>query len=247
MNIVFIGAHPDDETFASGTLAKYHDNGHRVTIVHATKGGKGHWEIPTPELEKIRVGEMKRAAEILGAEVRFLDFQDASVPQDDTLREAFVEVYRELKPDIVLTFHPLVWRDDHRRVGEAASDASLKASLPLHVTKHPAHRPEPEIYFYGDPMTGQQPDIYVDISGYMDRKIESFRQHASQWQDWGKPPEQQGDYLERVIESYTHRFREYGRRCGVEYAEAYISKSGRKIAFDLLPGKGAKVAYGSRS
>lgn len=176
-----------------------------------------------------------RAAEILGADIEFLDFEDANVPQGDVLREAFVEVYRELKPDIILTFHPLVWRDDHRRVGEAASDASLKASLPLHITDYPAHRPEPSIYFYGTPMTGQKPDTYIDITDYMDQKIESFRQHVSQWQDWGKLPEEQGDFLDRLVNRYIHRFRELGFKAGVDYAEAFISKSGRKYAHDLLP------------
>ena len=235
MHILFVGAHPDDETFASGTIAKYVEYGHRATIVQATKGGKGHWEIPSAELKKIRTKEMRQAAEVLGADVRFLDFHDASVPSGDVLREAFVDLYRELKPDIVLTFHPLVWRDDHRRVGQAASDASLKASLPLHLTDFPAHRPEPAIFFFGTPMTNQEPDVYIDVTEYMPRKIESFRKHISQWQDWGKPAEEQGDYVERLVEWYTHRFREYGKRCGVRFAEAYISKSGRAYAHDLLP------------
>ncbi len=235
MHLVFIGAHPDDETFASGTIAKYVDKGHRATIVQATKGGKGHWNIPTDDLREIRVKEMEKAAKILGADVRFLDFEDANVPQGDVLREAFVDIYRELKPDIVLTFHPLVWRDDHRRVGEAASDASLKASLPLHVTSLPSHRPEPSIYFYGKPMTGQEPDSYIDITEYMDLKIESFKQHTSQWVEWGKPPEEQGDFLDRLVERYRHRFRELGRKAGVEYAEAFIRHSGMKYAHDLLP------------
>ena len=235
MHLLFVGAHPDDETFASGTIAKYVDYGHRATIVQATRGGKGHWEIPSDELKKIRTKEMMEAAEVLGADVRFLDFPDASVPSDDMLREVLVNAYRELKPDIVLTFHPLVWRDDHRRVGQAASDASLKASLPLHVSDFPAHRPEPEIFFFGTPMTKQEPDVYIDVTEYMPKKIESFRKHVSQWQDWGKPADEQGDYVERLVEWYTHRFRAYGRRCGVRYAEAYISKSGRAYAHDLLP------------
>ena len=235
MHLLFIGAHPDDETFANGTIAKYVEYGHRATIVQATRGGKGHWEIPSEELEKIRTEEMMEAARVLGSDVRFLDYNDASVPSGDMLREAFVDVYRELKPDIVLTFHPLVWRDDHRRVGQAASDASLKASLPLHETDFPAHRPEPEIFFFGTPMTNQEPNIYIDVTEYMPKKIESFRKHVSQWQDWGKPAEEQGNYIERLVEWYTDRFREYGRHCGVKYAEAFISKSGRAYAHDLLP------------
>ena len=235
MHIVLIGAHPDDETFASGTIAKYVDRGHRATIVHATRGGKGHWEIPSDELREIRSREMTKAAEILGAEVMFLDFEDASVPQGDVLREAFVNVYRKLKPDIVLTFHPQVSRDDHRRVGEAASDASLKASLPLHVTGLQAHGPEADIFFFGAPISGQEPDTYIDVTDYMDVKIGSFRHHVSQWYEWGKPREEQGDYLERLVERYTHRFRELGRKSGVGYAEVFIGRSGRKYAHDLLP------------
>ena len=235
MHLVLMGAHPDDETFASGTIAKYVDRGHRATIVHATKGGKGHWEIPSEELRKTRIVEMGRAAKILGADVRFLDFEDASVPSGDELREAFVDVYRELKPDIVLTFHPLVKRDDHRYVGQAATDASLKASLPLHVTSLSAHRPEPRIFYFGTPISGQEPDTFIDISDFMEVKIESFRQHVSQWQDWGKLQAEQGDFLERLVERYEHRFREMGRLAGVGYAEAFISRYGRKFAHDFLP------------
>ena len=134
-----------------------------------------------------------------------------------------------------MTFHPLVPRDDHRRVGQAASDASLKASLPLHVTDRPAHRPEPEIYYFGTPITGQEPDTYIDITEFMDVKIKAFRKHTSQWQDWGKPPEEQGDFLDRLVERYTHRFRELGRKAGVEYAAAFIRRSGKKQVYNLLP------------
>ncbi|MBN2336575.1 PIG-L family deacetylase [Candidatus Bathyarchaeota archaeon] len=235
MHLVFVGAHPDDESFASGTIAKYVDRGHRATIVVATRGGRGHWETPPEEMKKIRTGEMKRAAEALGAGVRFLDFEDASIPCGDALRETFVEVFRELKPEIVLTFHPMVWRDDHRRVGLAVSDAAMKASLPLHVTGLPAHRPEPDVYFFGRPMAPIEPDVYVDVSGYMDAKVEAFRQHLSQWQRWGEPPEKQEGYLDELTERYVHRFRQLGVEAGVKYAEAFVSKNGRKQAQDLLP------------
>ena len=74
MNVLLIGAHPDDETFASGTLAKYAAKGYKVTIVHATKGGKGHWSLSSEELRAIRVKEMSEATLTLGADVRLLDY-----------------------------------------------------------------------------------------------------------------------------------------------------------------------------
>ena len=233
MHLVFVGAHPDDEAFASGTIAKYVDRGHEATIVMATRGGRGHWEIPTEELEKIRTREMEAAARILGADLMFLDHLDADVPGSDTLREELVEVYRQLKPDTVITFHPLVWRDDHRRVGLAASDAGLKASLPLVETWTPHHRPEPEVYFFGRTMAPVEPDNYVDVSDYMDVKVEAFRQHSSQWVQW--ETDEADLTIEDFVEKYRHRFRQHGVESGVGYAEAFISKMGRKQALDMLP------------
>lgn len=66
MHLVFIGAHPDDETSAGGTIAKHVDRDHEATIVVATRGGRGHWSTPSEELERVRTGEMEKAAEILG-------------------------------------------------------------------------------------------------------------------------------------------------------------------------------------
>jgi L-ascorbate metabolism protein UlaG (beta-lactamase superfamily) len=129
VHLVFIGAHPDDETSAGGTIAKYVDRGHKATIVVATRGGRGHWKIPSEELERIRTGEMEAAAEVLGADVVFLDYRDADVPAGDALREELVDVVRRLKPDVVITFHPMVWRDDHESQWvkwEIDDDASTK-------------------------------------------------------------------------------------------------------------------------
>ena len=214
------------------------DRGHEATIVVATRGGRGHWKIPSDELERIRTVEMKGAAEILGAEVVFLDYEDADVPVGDALREELVDVVRELKPDIVITFHPLVWRDDHRRVGLAAADACFKACLPLVETEHPAHRPVPDIYFIGAPMLPVEPDTYIDITDYIDVKIESLKRHASQWVRWEIDDDDSTAPLEDVIERVRHRARQLGVESGVRYAEAFISQLARRRALDLFPARG---------
>jgi LmbE family N-acetylglucosaminyl deacetylase len=214
------------------------DRGHEATIVVATRGGRGHWKIPSDELERIRTEEMKSAAEILGAEVVFLDYEDADVPEGDTLKEELVDVVRELKPDIVITFHPLVWRDDHRRVGLAAADACFKACLPLVETDHPAHRPVPEIYFIGKPMLPVEPDVYIDITDYLDVKIESLKRHASQWARWEIDDDDSTVPVEDLIERARHRARQLGVESGVRYAEAFISQHVQKKALDLFPVRG---------
>jgi len=235
MHIVFIGAHPDDETSASGTIAKYVDNGHRATIVVVTRGGRGHWKIPSGELEKIRTGEMEKAAKVLGADVIFLDYKDADVPAGDALKEELVDLVRSLRPDIVLTFHPLVWRDDHRRVGLAAADACFKACLPLVETGFPAHRPVPDLYFIGSPMLPLEPDVFIDISDYIDVKVESLSHHASQWVRWDIDEDYSTVDLEGVVERVRHRARQRGLESGVPYAEAFISQYRRRRALDFFP------------
>ena len=235
MHIVFIGAHPDDETSASGTIAKYVDNGHRATIVVVTRGGRGHWKISSEELEKIRTGEMEEAAKVLGADVIFLDYEDADIPAGDALKEELVDLVRSLKPDVVITFHPLVWRDDHRRVGLAAVDACFKACLPLVETRFPAHRPVPDIYFIGSPMLPLEPDVYIDISDYIDVKIESLSRHASQWVRWEIDEDDSTVDLEVVVERVRHRARQRGLESGVRYAEAFISQYPQKKALDFFP------------
>ena len=214
------------------------DRGHEATIVVATRGGRGHWKTPSDELERIRTEEMKDAAEILGAEVVFLDYEDADVPAGDALREELVDVVRELKPDIVITFHPLVWRDDHRRVGLAAADACFKACLPLVETEHPAHRPVPDIFCIGAPMLPVEPDTYIDITDYIDVKIESLKRHASQRVRWEIDDDDSTASMEDVIERVRHRARQLGVESGVVYAEAFISQHARRRALDLFPASG---------
>lgn len=237
MHLVFIGAHPDDETSASGTIAKYTANGHRASIVMVTRGGRGHWKTPSDELEAIRTEEMRKAAEILGADVRFLDYKDADVPGGDALKEELVDVVRELKPDVVITFHPQVWRDDHRRVGLAAADACFKACLPLVETRFPAHRPVPDIYLIGRPMVPVEPDTYIDITDYMDVKLEAFKQHRSQWVKWDIDDDDSTRPIEEIEVRMRHRARQRGMESGVTYAEAFISQYLRKRALDFFPPK----------
>lgn len=71
MHIVLAGARPD-ESFASGTIAKHVDRGHRATIVVATRGGRGHWNMEPEKLMRTRSEEMRREAEILGTDVVFM-------------------------------------------------------------------------------------------------------------------------------------------------------------------------------
>ncbi|HOC30941.1 MAG TPA: PIG-L family deacetylase, partial [Armatimonadota bacterium] len=73
MTILLIGAHPDDEISAGGTITNHTRAGDRVVVLTATKGGMGHRTRPTHELIPIREKEAAMAAKTMGAELRMLD------------------------------------------------------------------------------------------------------------------------------------------------------------------------------
>src|SRR5215207_5775077 len=87
--LLVIAAHPDDEGFAGGYIAKRAAEGDEVYILCTTRGEGG--EVgdppvgPKEQLGAFRVGEMERAGAALGArEVRFLDFEDPHMEIDGT-------------------------------------------------------------------------------------------------------------------------------------------------------------------
>ena len=78
MNILAICAHPDDiEVNCAGTLLKYHQQGHKIFIALTTSGNTGSNLIPSKfETAGTREAEQRKAASYLGAQVRFLRFDD---------------------------------------------------------------------------------------------------------------------------------------------------------------------------
>src|SRR5258708_39313219 len=79
-----IFAHPDDEGGISGALLQYSTAGVETGLVCATRGEVGEIADPalaTPEnLDQVREGEMRAAAEVLGVQnLWFLGYRDSGM------------------------------------------------------------------------------------------------------------------------------------------------------------------------
>ncbi|CAM3184960.1 N-acetyl-1-D-myo-inositol-2-amino-2-deoxy-alpha-D-glucopyranoside deacetylase [Prescottella defluvii] len=134
--ILFVHAHPDDETLTTGgTIARCAAAGAEVTVVTCTLGEEGEvigdrWAglvaDRADQLGGFRILELTRALEALGAsEPRFLggagrwrDSGMAGTPSvahprafvgadPDEALEALVAVIRELRPQVVVTYDPV--------------------------------------------------------------------------------------------------------------------------------------------
>jgi LmbE family N-acetylglucosaminyl deacetylase len=187
--VLVLAPHPDDaEFYAGGTIARLVAEGARAVIAIATDGRKGSYEHNIETLIQLRRHEAAQGAVVLGAEPPIMlghpDMELDSLPPG-FLRQQFVRLIRQYKPDLVIAedpFAPYEVHPDHRATAWAASDAISYASLPL---VHPEHLAEgmephfvPEKYFYAENSTAA--NKVVDITSTMDKKLLALRAHKSQ-------------------------------------------------------------------
>lgn len=233
MRVLAIGAHPDDiEILCAGTLARYVQAGHHVIMAHASRGDKGHGEIPHPEVGEVRDAEADAAAEVIGAESMTLGFLDGEIHINDENTRAVVDLIRVAAPDLIITHHPDDYHGDHNAVTKMVIDASFMAAVPYYVTSEPAHDVTPPVYFM-DTLAAIDftPTEYVDITDTIELKKQAMSRHESQI-TWLRD-HHATDILD-FIET-TARFR--GIQCGVEYAEGFrqLRAWGRLSTERLLP------------
>lgn len=186
--VMIFAPHPDDaEFFAGGTLARMIQEGATVIPVIATDGRCGSFEYDSQTLAALRAKEAQAAAQALGAQAPILlghpDFKLDTLPPG-LLREQFVRLLREHRPEVVIAEDPFYLAEvhpDHRAVAWAASDALNFAMLPLLHPEHLEQGLQPhfvtEKYYYGDP---HHSDRVVDISGTIEIKLAALGAHRSQ-------------------------------------------------------------------
>lgn len=196
--LLFIGAHPDDETFLfGGTLAKYAAEGAQVSIVCATRGerGKTGGLCSVEELPRVREQEMMAACEALGVrDVHFLSYIDKELSKApaEQIRRELVEAIRGIRPQIVLTFDPngMNLHTDHRAISRFVSDAVAAASDPRWHPEWPPHTIDrllwpPPIISYKlaeTPDLARQSgvDFLIDTRHWWRKKEAAIRTHATQ-------------------------------------------------------------------
>ena len=225
MNILAIGAHPDDiELYAGGTLAKYAKRGDKVFMVTATNGNVGSAVLTMEEIAAVRKREAKKSAELIGAEYICLDYDDEMFFEDKTARLAFINLVRYCKADIILTHNPIDYNPDHELTGKIIKDIAVMIPVGHIKTENPPNDRIPNI-FYWEPVHGLGfvPEEYVDITDTFETKKEMMAQHQSQIK-WMKANfenslefSEDDFFFEATINS---RYR--GIQCGVKYAEGFV-------------------------
>jgi LmbE family N-acetylglucosaminyl deacetylase len=219
-----IVAHPDDADFGpAATLAAWVDAGAVARLVCCTSGDAGSDDPNTDPLAlaRLREQEQRAAAAVIGyEEVTFLHRPDGALENDLALREQLVTLIRQFRPDTVVTMDPTmvfsatgrVQHTDHRAAAMAAVDAVYPAARNAMAFQHLAKGGlAPHVVKWLYLSWSDRPNVWVDTTATIDRKMDALRAHASQMRDpW-----------ETFQARMREREAEEGQRVGTAYAEAF--------------------------
>ena len=161
INILAIGAHPDDIEFGcGGSLIKFADRGHKVYLLVMTEGGLGG-EIT------VRAKEQMDAKDKLGAKELFWGgYEDTHLKADKDMIVKIEQVIREVKPTFIFCHFPDDTHQDHRNLAQATISATRYVR---------------NVLFYEGPTTQNfNPQVFIDISSTLDQKVEALKAHKSQ-------------------------------------------------------------------
>ncbi|MCF4101267.1 bacillithiol biosynthesis deacetylase BshB1 [Gillisia sp. M10.2A] len=221
LDILAIGAHPDDvELSCSGTIAKEVARGKKVGVLDLTRG-----ELGTRGSAEIRDKEAADAAKILGLSIREnLAFKDGFFQNDEKHQMEIIKILRKYKPEIVFCNAIDDRHIDHGKGSKLVSDACFLSGLIRIETEYDGEAQEawrPKHVYHYIQWKNLQPDIVVDISGYIDVKMNAVKAYRTQFYDESSKEPVTPISSNNFLDSINYRARDLGRLIGKDHAEGF--------------------------
>ncbi len=232
LDILAFGAHPDDvELGCAATLAKEVSQGKKVGIVDLTQG-----ELGTRGSAELRMQEAAKAAQILGVSIREnLKFADGFFVNDRKHQIEIIKMIRKYQPEIVLCNAIQDRHIDHGKGSKLVSDACFLSGLQKIVTELDGESQEkwrPKLVYHYIQWKNIEPDFVVDVSGFIEKKIDSVMAYSSQFYDPSSKEPQTPISSKNFTDSIEYRARDLGRLIGTDFAEGFTVE--RYIAVESL-------------
>ncbi len=221
LDILAFGAHPDDVELGCGaTIAKEVANGKKVGIIDLTQG-----ELGTRGTALTRKQEATEAARILGVQVREnLKLSDGFFKNDKEHQLRIIEMIRKYRPEIVLCNAVQDRHIDHSKGSSLVSDACflsglIKVETTLDGIPQDAYRPK-VVYHYIQ-WKNIEPDFVVDVTGYMDKKVDAVLAYKTQFFDENSKEPATPITSKNFLDSVTYRAQDLGRLINRDFAEGF--------------------------
>lgn len=225
-NVLVVSAHAADYcTRSGGTIHSFVQQGFSVHIlvltcgVHGESGGYwlSHPEGTYAACSEVRKRESTQAAEVLGATIEFLDWDDYPLVFDAERVRFLIKRVLEIRPEVILTHWTVdPTNPDHANTGNAVVMACNSASQPGALPNTPAQY-YPNIYFFEPTVPMSEfnqfaPDFYVDTSASQATKMEAIAQFGCQ--------PQLGDFYVHFAKHRAFQARIW-TKLPIEYAEGF--------------------------
>lgn len=224
IDILAIGAHPDDvELGCGGTISKLVSEGKRVAILDLTRG-----ELGTRGNAETRKQEAEDGAKILGVSAREnLDLPDGFLENSKDYQLKIVQIIRKYQPEIVLANAIEDRHPDHAKASKLVSDACFLSGLRKIETTFDGNLQEiwrPKYIFNYIQWKEIEPDFVIDISDFMEQKMEACLAYKTQFYDENSKEPMTPISTKDFQESLTYRAQNLGRLSGVGFAEGFTSE-----------------------
>jgi len=188
LNILCIGAHPDDCDLQMGGMAiKYARLGHRVKFASLCNGNAGHYSMGGGPLARRRYAETQRSAAIAGIEYVVMDTPDCQIMPTLEQRWVVLTLIRDFQADLVITNRPNDYMADHRVTSQLVQDAAYIVTVPNVAPFSPHLKYNPVFAFWGDSFSQPnpfRPQVAVSIDDVIETKLDMLDCHESQMYEW---------------------------------------------------------------
>ena len=227
-DLLAIMAHPDDaELLCGGTLARMAAHGHRVGILDLTGGESGSFGD-----RDTRAREAQAAAAVLGvAQRQTAGLPDGRLENTPAARSTVATLIRELRPRTVILHWPDARHPDHRAASELGRDACFIAGIRnAHDVRGDAFRPHKLLYSLTYQETQVKPSFVVDITNFIDRKLEAIFAFGSQFAEKTSMGDVLGGGSRPLREQILAHCAHYGALIRKPYGEPFWMKETMEVA-----------------
>ncbi len=201
-NILFVGAHHDDcELAMGGSIKRWTDEGKRVSSAILTNS---EWQTPAGTIQRsfaVTEQQCAQAGALLGYKPYNLQIcRDFELRYDDAIVVSLLKIIAAEDIDTLITIWPHDAHPTHRIAADLALNTTRK--LPNVLTTRIS---------WNSSGHGFRPTFFVDITPYLELKIDALRCYADEFARTGR-------LWEKFIRSANSL---YGLEANCDYAEAF--------------------------
>lgn len=226
VDILAVFAHPDDlELCVGGTMLKMKHLGYKTGALDVTAG-----EMGTRGTVEGRAEEARAAADILGLNFREnLGLPDGHVFVTDAERTAMVRAFRRMKPKLILTHQLSDPHPDHDHIAHLVRESARLSSMKNYDAESGSEKIPVPAVAHNIFSRRVEPSFIVDISEFLETKMDAIRAHSSQFYNPGSSEPETRLTAKGFLDELENRSRYFGSLIGVAAGEPFFVREALNV------------------